>query len=57
MSRFSGKKSAYPAVGSSRNIKIDSSLNSKNWVEFVLNLRNYESVGFGAAYESIKYEA
>ncbi len=57
MSRFSGKKSAYPAVGSSRNIKIDSSLNSKNWVEFVLNLRNNESVGFGAAYESIKYEA
>ncbi len=57
MSRFACKKSTYPAVGLSKNIKIDSSLNSKNWVDFILNLRNNESVGFGAAYESIKYEA
>ncbi len=36
--------------------KFDGSLTTKNWVEFILNLRNNESSNFGLAYETIKYE-
>ncbi len=37
--------------------KFDGTLTTKNWVEFILNLRNNESANFGLAYETIKYEA
>ena len=37
--------------------KFDGTLSTKNWVEFILNLRNNEATNFGLAYETIKYES
>jgi hypothetical protein len=38
-------------------VKFDGTLTTKNWVEFILNLRNNEATNFGLAYETIKYES
>jgi hypothetical protein len=59
MSKPFYKKNSSQSAGSNtvKTYKFDENLNAKTYVEFILNLRNNESIGFGLAQESIKEEA
>ncbi len=56
--QFYKKNPSQPTGATSvRSYKFDDNLNTKHYVDFILNLRNNESIGFGLAQESIKEEA
>jgi hypothetical protein len=57
MSRYNYKTQPSQISASKSATKFDGTLSTKNWVEFVLNLRINEAVNFGLAYETIKYES
>ena len=57
MSKFHQKTHQSQASTGKNVSKFDGTLSTKNWVEFILNLRNNEATNFGLAYETIKYES